>query len=181
VKLIVGLGNRGPEYVEHRHNIGFWVVDHLAESRSLKWDDFLKLAKVAEITLGDQNCLLVKPMTFMNRSGAALKSLMREENVDSKDLIIVHDEIDLILGQMRWVYGRGSGGNNGVQSIIESLGTKEMYRIRLGVGRPIGREEAADYVLRPFRKEELIEAREMTVRAAESLELFLTIASKKVK
>lgn len=173
MKLIVGLGNKGPEYAEHRHNIGFWVVDQMAEERSLKWEDFSRLAKVAETTLSGEEVLLVKPMTFMNRSGVAVKSLLKEKGLTVENLMVVHDEIDLLLGQMRWVFGRGSGGNNGVQSIIESLGTKAFHRARIGVGRPGGKEEAADYVLRPFRKEEGVVAREMAVRVAESVAFFM--------
>lgn len=173
MKLIVGLGNKGPEYAEHRHNIGFWVVDQIALQRSLKWEDFSKLANIASTTLGGEECLLVKPLTWVNRSGMAVKSLLKEKTLNAEDVIVIHDEIDLLLGQIRWVFGRGSGGNNGVQSIIESLGNKDFYRVRLGVGRPGGKEEAADYVLRPFRKEESVVAKEMAVLAAESLGVFL--------
>ncbi|OGQ04952.1 MAG: aminoacyl-tRNA hydrolase [Deltaproteobacteria bacterium RIFCSPLOWO2_01_44_7] len=180
MKLIVGLGNPGHDYANHKHNIGFWMVDELAKSKRWKWE---KNSRPYEETWGDiegQECYLVKPLTWMNLSGQAVKALLKEKKADTKDLIVVHDDIDLALGKMRWSFGSGSGGHNGVKSIIEQLGTQDFHRIRLGIGRPPAHGllpgthvDPAEYVLEPFSVKELEVVEGLVSQAVQSIPDFL--------
>ena len=148
--LIVGLGNPGREYKDTRHNAGFMVVDRLCK----KWDTrTLRLQSKALVTttlVDGQKVILAKPQTFMNLSGQAVGSLVKFYKLDLAQLLVIHDDIDLPLGTIRLRPGGGSAGQKGLISIIEHLGTPDFPRLRIGVGRPPGRMEAADYVLQSF-------------------------------
>ena len=149
--LIVGLGNPGPEYERTRHNAGFMAVDLLGENlRASYWKDEGG-AKVAVVRLGDDELVLAKPQTFVNASGAAVKRLLAAYDVPLESLIVIHDDIDLLPGAVRVKRGGGHGGHNGLRSISEELGDGGYIRVRIGVGRPPGRMDPADFVLQPMR------------------------------
>lgn len=180
MKLICGLGNPGPNYTNHRHNVGYWVVEMLAKKSRLKWEEGSSSALETWGTVDEEECWLMKPLTWMNSSGLAAKVFLKEKKIEIKDLIVIHDDIDLALGKMRWSFGAGHGGHNGVRSIIDSIGTQEFYRLRLGIGRPphvsLGRETATDpaeYVLQPFMGPELDVIEKLTEDAVQSLRDFL--------
>lgn len=150
--LVVGLGNPGPRYERTRHNAGFLTVDLLGENlRASYWKDEAG-ARVAVVRLGDDDLVLAEPQTFMNVSGASVKKLVASYGVKPSELVVVHDEIDLPAGVVRAKAGGGHGGHNGLRSVIEQLGNGDFLRVRVGVGRPPGRQDAADYVLEPMSK-----------------------------
>lgn len=152
-RLVVGLGNPGPEYEHTRHNAGFLVVDLLGENlRASYWKDEAG-AKTAVVRLGDEDLVLAKPQTFMNVSGKSITKLAEAYEVPADEIIVVHDDIDLAPGSIRAKRGGGHGGHNGLRSVTEQLGTDGYLRVRLGVGRPPGRMDAADWVLQPLKGE----------------------------
>lgn len=149
--MVVGLGNPGPEYESTRHNAGFFVVDALAENlRASYWKDEAG-ARVSLVRLGDEELVLVKPQTFMNVSGKAVAKLLAAYAVTPEQVIVVHDDIDLPAGVVRVKRAGGHGGHNGLRSIIAETGSDAFVRVRLGIGRPPGRQDPADYVLEPMR------------------------------
>jgi len=150
-RLVVGLGNPGPEYERTRHNAGFLAVDLLGENlRATYWKD-QGGARVAVVRFEDDDLVLAKPQTFMNLSGGSVKRLVELFEIDLAEMIVVHDDIDLPAGDVRVKRGGGHGGHNGLRSLHERLGTDAYVRVRVGVGRPPGRMDAADYVLEPLR------------------------------
>lgn len=150
-RLVVGLGNPGREYECTRHNAGFLVIDLLADDlRAAYWKDKAG-AKVAAVRFGDETLVLAKPQTFMNLSGASVKKLVDQYETPLEEVIIVHDDIDLASGKVRVKRDGGHGGHNGLRSLHERLGSDAYARVRVGVGRPPGRMDAADYVLEPLR------------------------------
>lgn len=154
-KMIVGLGNPGSEYTHTRHNAGFMVVDLLGENlRASYWKDEAG-AKTAVVRLGDDELVLVKPQTFVNVSGAAISKLLAAYGMDTANLIVVHDDLDLSPGAVRVKRGGGHGGHNGLRSVNDSLGSGEYARVRIGIGRPPGRMDPADFVLQPMRGDTL--------------------------
>ncbi len=155
--LVVGLGNPGPQYELTRHNAGFLVVDLLAENlRAAYWKD-QGGAKVAAVRFGEGELVLAKPQTFMNLSGSSVKKLAELHDANADQIIIVHDDIDLAPGRVLCKKGGGHGGHNGLRSIHEKLGTDEYLRVRIGVGRPPGRMDPADWVLQQLKGESLEE------------------------
>lgn len=153
--LVVGLGNPGPEYERARHNLGFRVIDILADRLSAR----LKPAKgmrasVAEARDGDTRIILAKPTTFMNASGAAVSELARYYKVDPSDVVVVHDELDLPVASLKIKRGGGDAGHNGLKDITKALGTNEYARVRIGIGKPPGRKQGVDHVLQGFSKKE---------------------------
>lgn len=150
----MGLGNPGPEYELTRHNAGFLTVELLGQNlRATYWKDEAG-ARVASVRLGDDDELvLAEPQTFMNLSGKSVKRLVTTYEVSVSDLIVVHDDIDIPAGAVRVKRGGGHGGHNGLRSLSECLGSGEYIRVRVGVGRPPGRMDPADYVLQPLRGE----------------------------
>jgi PTH1 family peptidyl-tRNA hydrolase len=130
-------------------------------------------AEVAEVRIGDHAVVLTLPRTFMNESGQAVAPLVKYFHVDTDRLLVVHDDIDLPLGRLRVQGGRGHGGNNGVRSVVGSLGTRDFWRLRCGVGRPPGSQDPADYVLRPFAVKEREEAALVVEHACDLAELFV--------
>jgi PTH1 family peptidyl-tRNA hydrolase len=150
--LVVGLGNPGAEYAETRHNAGFCVVEALAR----RWGGRFRRGLFAQsetcrAPFAGRPVLLVKPMTYMNLSGKALVPLLRREGASAARLVVVHDDMDIPLGRLRLRSGGGSGGHRGVASIIASMGTDAVARVRVGIGRPPDGIDAAQYVLSPVR------------------------------
>lgn len=154
IKLIVGLGNPGPQYSRNRHNVGFQCVELLAQRHGLRLDKLQHRAMTGSgvITCGGERykVLLARPLTFMNASGEAVAPLARYYGVGPQDLIVIHDDLDLASGKLRLRGGGSSGGQNGIKSIIERLGSPDFARVKVGIGRPPGRMDPADYVLQNF-------------------------------
>lgn len=149
--LVVGLGNPGPEYARTRHNLGFMVTDRLAADWSAAWRSKFS-GRVAEARDGDVRLALLQPQTFMNLSGRSVAAALRYYKLGPDALVVVHDEIDLELGDVRAKSGGGLAGHNGLRSLRDSLGTADFVRVRIGIGRPERgeRQPVADWVLRPF-------------------------------
>jgi len=172
VKFIVGLGNPGRHYEKTRHNIGFLVLDELASRMELSFRRSWRVpAQIAKGVLGGESVRLVKPQTFMNRSGQAVGALLRKEGGTADDLILVFDEAALDWGQLR-VRAQGSaGGHNGVQSVLNVLGDGAFSRIRVGIGPKPDRLSLSDYVLGPFSAAERKSLEEIVWRAADAVEM----------
>ncbi|GJM04100.1 MAG: peptidyl-tRNA hydrolase [marine bacterium B5-7] len=148
LKLIVGLGNPGPEYLMTRHNAGFWFVDALASKFSLNFSPDKKFqAEVCRYQSGSIDCWLCKPQTYMNESGAAVQALMSYYKLSIDQVMVVHDEIDLMPGTTRLKKGGGHGGHNGLRDIIQRTGSSEFLRLRIGVGHPGSKDKVVPYVL----------------------------------
>jgi PTH1 family peptidyl-tRNA hydrolase len=153
--LIIGLGNPGSEYALHRHNIGFQLVESLARRHNLTFSRWKRSrAQVAAGRIAGLPVLLAKPQTFMNLSGRAVHRLRWANEIPLERLLVVYDDLDLPLGRLRLRPEGGSGGHKGMRSIIESLGTQDFSRLRVGIDRPPGGMDPADYVLQPFSKDE---------------------------
>jgi PTH1 family peptidyl-tRNA hydrolase len=152
--LIAGLGNPGKGYAANRHNVGFMVVSRLAEKLGEQFNRMESRALVAKALYQEQRLILAKPQTYMNGSGNAVRSLLRFYKISPQQLLVVFDDVDLPLETLRIRAEGGSGGQKGMQSIIEQLGSEAFPRLRVGIGRPPGRMEAADYVLQDFSKSE---------------------------
>lgn len=148
IKLIAGLGNPGEKYLKTRHNAGFLFLDSVAAKNSLTWankPDFQALA--AEFAVSGQKVLLFKPQTFMNRSGQAVGKVARYYKLQPEEILVVHDELDFVTGQIKLKKNGGHAGNNGLKDIIAHLGSRDFYRLRIGIGRPDVGANVADYVL----------------------------------
>ncbi len=171
--LIAGLGNPGREYAANRHNVGFMVADLLASRTGGKFGRHKRaVAEVAEgrLGFGGPKLILVKPLTFMNLSGAPVVALAQFFKVPLEHVIAVHDELDVPFGQVRAKLGGGEGGHNGLRSMSKSLGSKDYARVRFGIGRPPGRQEPADFVLSDFGSAERKELEFLVDRAADVAE-----------
>lgn len=155
IYLIAGLGNPGRDYKLNRHNIGFMVLDSLADRLGEKFSRYESKALVTKERYQGQRLILAKPQTYMNESGQAVSNLVRFYKIPLENLLIVYDEVDLPFGTIRIRPNGGSAGHRGIQSIIERMGTEQFSRLRVGIGRPPGRKQAASYVLRDFSTEEL--------------------------
>ena len=184
-KMIVGLGNPGPEYALTRHNVGFQTLDVLAERHGLSFDRFQKRARlgIGQLALrGDaaaphglvHRVVLAKPMTYMNASGEAVGPLAAFYKIAPEDILVVCDDLDLPLGKIRLRPGGGSGGQKGLASIGKALGTEEFPRLRVGIGRPPGQMEPTDYVLQKFSTGQEKEMAFSRDRAADAIETWLT-------
>ncbi len=168
MKMIVGLGNPGKPYEKTRHNIGFRVIDELADR--LQAPPFQTKFKGLYTIVHKQGekVILVQPLTYMNLSGECVRPLMDYFNIEIEDLIVLYDDLDLPLTKLR-LRGRGSaGGHNGMKSLIQHLGTERFNRIRIGIDRPSNGMKIADYVLAPFTKEEEVDVERTIKRAAEA-------------
>jgi peptidyl-tRNA hydrolase, PTH1 family len=171
--LVAGLGNPGKEYAGNRHNVGFMVADLLASRVGGKFGRSKRAhAEVAEgrLGFGGPKLVLLKPLTYMNLSGAPVVSLAQFFKVPVANVIAVHDELDVPFGQVRAKRGGGEGGHNGLRSMSKSLASKEYARVRIGVGRPPGRQDAADFVLADFSSAERKELDFLVDRAADVVE-----------
>jgi PTH1 family peptidyl-tRNA hydrolase len=172
--LVAGLGNPGPEYADHRHNVGFQVIEVLARSHGLTFSRRKELkAHVAEGQIAGRAVLLAKPQTYMNLSGRALGRLQRTYEIPPEQILIVYDDLDLPLGRLRMRPEGGSGGHKGMRSIIDVLGTQAFPRLRVGVDRPPGRMDPAEYVLRPFDEEQQELLDDVLERAVAAIECWL--------
>ena len=173
--LVVGLGNPGPEYAGHRHNVGAMVVDALAADLRLRLGRHKARADVAEGRLPPvagrpgARLVLAKPSSYMNESGGPVAGLVRFFRVPPARLLVVHDELDIPFGDLRLKQGGGEGGHNGLRSVSQSIGSKDYCRLRFGIGRPPGRMDAADYVLRDFSGSERKELAVLIAEAADAV------------
>lgn len=154
--LIVGLGNPGPRYELTRHNVGQLVVDELAARRSESFKAHKANARVAETWLrpGGPKLVLAKPNTFMNVSGGPVAGLAKFYGIEPEHVVVIHDELDIPFDSIKLKTGGGHGGHNGVRDVAKALGSGEFARVRVGIGRPPGRQDPADWVLDPFGKAE---------------------------
>jgi PTH1 family peptidyl-tRNA hydrolase len=177
MKLVVGLGNPGPRYEGTRHNVGFEAVGILARRHGLQWELAPRgiEAFVAKWRPGD--AIFVKPLTYMNLSGAAIVGLLQFYKIELADLFVMVDEVQLDTGRVKIRPGGSAGGHNGLKSVIASLGTTEFPRLRIGVGRGDKRRDLADHVLARFDPEERSTIDEAIVRAADAAELFIAEGS----
>jgi PTH1 family peptidyl-tRNA hydrolase len=173
VKIIVGLGNPGGHYEGTRHNIGFQVVDRLAEINHILISTKRFKTLYGRGWIDSQRVLLVKPMTFMNRSGEAVKKAIHFFQVGTEDLIVIHDDLDLSFGRLRFKRRGNDGGHQGVRSIIESMGKNTFLRLKVGIGRPPQGMDPAEYVLTSFDEIQKTHLEGILSRAAESLMVML--------
>ena len=172
--LVVGLGNPGPRYAGNRHNAGFLVLDELARRIGGKFKAHRGRADVIETHLAGRRVILAKPTSFMNLSGGPVASLRDFYKVPAEQLVVVYDELDIPFSAVRLKLGGGDNGHNGLKSITKSLGTRDYYRVRFGIGRPPGRQDPADYVLSDFSPLERRELPFHVDRAADAVEALLT-------
>ncbi len=172
--LIAGLGNPGPKYRNTRHNVGWWALDDLAEMIGATFKASGGNAETAEAEIGALRVMLVRPLTYVNRSGDALRSLMRKLHVGPDRLIVIYDDLNLETGKLRIRSKGGAGGHNGMKSIISSLGTEEFARFRIGVGKPVDSSVQTDYVLGTMAPKERELVRSAAKRAAEAAEVAVT-------
>lgn len=189
--LIVGLGNPGPSYAGHRHNVGAMVVDELAARTGASLRSHRSRASVAEVRLvgptsgaGPANAgpaatpngatarraVIARPLTFMNESGGPVAGLLSFYKIPVENLIVIHDELDIPFAEVRLKLGGGEGGHNGLRSVTKSVGTRDYLRVRVGIGRPPGRMDAADYVLHDFSGSERTEVPLLISDAADAVE-----------
>ena len=155
MKWIVGLGNPGKKYERTRHNIGFMVLEQLAEQQGWRWTSNAKCrAETAEGFVEGKKLVLIKPMTYMNLSGEAVRRFVEYYKADVEEMIVVYDDLDTPFGKIRLRYKGSAGGHNGIKSIIEQIGTQTFNRIRVGISRPEPDLSVVDYVLSDFSKEE---------------------------
>ena len=185
MKIIVGLGNPGEKYEGTRHNIGFATLDHLLKKyepvEKSVWEDNKKTkSQIKKLTIGTFPILLAKPQTFMNNSGMALSLLTQYFKIKPEEVIIIHDDLDLPLGKIQIRFGGGSAGHNGIESVIEALGTDKFTRIRMGIGHPRGKnpidevrshDSVSNYVVSHFSEGEHKDVRTMIKHVQKNLEL----------
>ncbi|MBC7323715.1 MAG: aminoacyl-tRNA hydrolase [Moorella sp. (in: Bacteria)] len=171
--MVVGLGNPGPRYETTRHNAGFMVLDLLADDLEIALAGSRFPALLGRVLLGGQEVLLVKPQTFMNNSGQAVAPLARWYDILPGEMVIVHDDLDLAPGRMRIRPRGSSGGHRGLESIITALGTTAIPRIKIGIGRPPGGQDAAGYVLQPFSEDDWHLVSPVLLKAARAVRFLL--------
>jgi PTH1 family peptidyl-tRNA hydrolase len=171
--LVVGLGNPGPRYAATRHNAGAMVLDLLAARMGGRFKAHRSGSEIVEGRLGGVPVVLAKPTSFMNLSGGPIVNAARFFKIPVEQVVVVHDELDLPFGSLRLKRGGGDGGHNGLRSATASLGSKEYLRVRFGIGRPPGRQDPADYVLREFSGAERKDLAFLVDRAADAVETVL--------
>ncbi|MCX8092961.1 MAG: aminoacyl-tRNA hydrolase [Candidatus Goldbacteria bacterium] len=154
MKLIAGLGNKGKEYNNTRHNIGFIFLDYFADKIKIQFKDKNKLAIYSFKNIGGERIIFIKPQTYMNQSGRAIKFFMDRHKINITDILIIHDDIDLNFARIKIKKGGGDAGHNGIKSIIQEVGAGDFCRIRIGIGRPKEKGNEADFVLDRFSNEE---------------------------
>jgi PTH1 family peptidyl-tRNA hydrolase len=148
LKLIVGLGNPDKHLLSTRHNVGFWLLDNLVEKLSKNLSYIKKFdSDICEFEHNSQQIYLMKPLSYINNSGVPIKKYIKNKNIETENILIVYDDLDLNVGQVRLKQGGGSAGHNGLNSIIEQLGSKEFWRLRIGIGKPANKDDVVDYVL----------------------------------
>ena len=177
--LIVGLGNPGLAYRHNRHNVGFMVADALADKLEIPLKRVKFKAQIGNGKLEDIPIIIAKPLTFMNKSGEAVAPLVRYFKVPLERLLVIHDDMDLPLGTLRMRPSGGSAGHNGMLSIFDKLGTNAIPRLRVGIGRPPGRMDPADYVLQDFSRSEEELLSMVIAQACEAALAFITTGLEK--
>lgn len=156
IKLIVGLGNPGKDYQPHRHNVGFWFCDALAHLYSGTFKKETKFfGEVAQVNIAGSNLRLLKPNTYMNRSGQSIQSIAKFYQINTDEILVAHDELDLNPGVARIKFSGGHGGHNGLRDTIKAFSSNDFYRLRIGIGHPGDRSKVADFVLHTPNKSEV--------------------------
>lgn len=173
--LVVGLGNPGKEYQNNRHNIGFRVIQTVANSLGNGREGTECNAIVSKVEKDDTKIILAQPLTFVNASGRSVQDLASKYELFTQDIIVIHDDLDLPLGDVRVKANGGSGGHNGVESIIYQIGSEDFNRVRIGIGRPPGRKDPAGFVLSDFTEKE---EQEISVAVEEAADAVLEIIEK---
>jgi len=171
--LVLGLGNPGPQYAGNRHNVGFMVLDVLADRVGGRFKSHKARGEVVETRVADQRAVLAKPRSYMNTSGGPAAALRDFFKAPIEKIVVVHDELDLESGALRLKLGGGDNGHNGLKSLRQSLGSGDFYRVRLGIGRPPGRQDPADFVLRDFSAAERKDLGVHLERAADAIETLI--------
>jgi PTH1 family peptidyl-tRNA hydrolase len=175
-RLVVGLGNPGPNYARTRHNLGFMVADRLAARLGSTFKAHKRSgAEIATGRLGGCPVVLAKPRSYMNESGRQVVPLAKFYSVPPADIIVIHDDLDLDFGRIRLKLGGGEGGHNGLRSVVAALGTKDFERVRIGIGRPPGRKDPAAFVLENFSAAERTEVPAICEQAADATELLIEL------
>ncbi|SFK84351.1 aminoacyl-tRNA hydrolase [Geodermatophilus ruber] len=175
--LVVGLGNPGPSYAGNRHNVGAMALDELAARAGIRLSPgkgARSRALSGEGRLAGRRVVLARPTTYMNESGGPVRGLLDYHRIPETDLIVLHDELDIPFASVRLKRGGGEGGHNGLRSISRSLGTKDYLRVRIGIGRPPGRQDPADFVLKDFSATERKELDLLLAEAVDATEELLT-------
>jgi PTH1 family peptidyl-tRNA hydrolase len=172
-KLIVGLGNPGPRYNRNRHNVGFHCLDALAKAHNRSFTGLKARARIARGVILGHPVILAKPLTFVNDSGWAVRGLMARHGYEPRDLLVVHDDLDLSSGRIRLRPDGSAAGHKGVRSIIRALGSDEFVRLRVGIGRPPAGVEVVDYVLSDFSADETVVMCAAYEKAVAGIETFL--------
>ena len=175
--LVVGLGNPGDEYAATRHNVGQMVIDHLAKRHNVKLSTHKSRTDIAAYKLGvgvdAHSVILAKSKSYMNESGGPIKALANFYSVEPANIIVLHDELDIGYAAIRTKVAGGDNGHNGLKSLTSSFGTAEYFRVRLGIGRPMGQQDPADFVLKQFSKEEKKTLDEFIDRGADCVEFLI--------
>ena len=171
--LIVGLGNPDSKFLNTRHNIGFWFIDSMVESLRVHFSDNLKKGFCdADYQSVGINIKLLKPMTFINDSGTPLKNFIKNKNILPSQIIVAYDDLDLAAGKIRLKFSGGSGGHNGIKDIIEKIGTKDFWRLKIGIGKPTHKDDVISYVLgkpSPEDKKQILEGIENIIQNSQDL------------
>ena len=176
--LVVGLGNPGDQYAATRHNVGQMVVDELIRRHSIKLTSHKSRTEIAAYKLGTgentQSIILAKSKSYMNETGGPIKALANFYSVETENIIALHDELDIAFATIRSKIGGGDNGHNGLKSMSSAFGTPDYYRVRLGIGRPMGQQDPADFVLKAFSKIEQRDLAEFIDRGADVVESLIT-------
>lgn len=168
VWLIAGLGNPGRKYSRTRHNIGFMVIEEIAKNYKIDLTEKKEGYAIGRGSIEGQSVLLVEPLLYMNMSGPALKNVFRRSNVQLENLVVVHDDLDMETGKLRIRKTGSSGGHKGVESIIQSAGSRDFIRVKIGIGREVG-FPAEEYVLKKFKKDEMVLIQEAIQKASDAI------------
>jgi len=174
MKLLVGLGNPGKKYQATRHNVGFQLLEMLAQDLGLDFKGNKFEAQWAETAIQGEKTTLILPQTYMNRSGLSVSAFVNFFKIDLVDILVIHDEMDFSVGKMKFAHDGGAAGHRGVESIQEALGTQKFSRLRIGIGRPERKEQVPDFVLKPFQSEEKEILLPLLNRAKEALAIWVT-------
>ncbi len=182
MNLIVGLGNPGRGYANNRHNAGFICLNHFARTQGIRFDKKQGKARIGTGEIADSKVVVAKPQTYMNLSGQSVSRLIKKFDINLDDLLVIHDDLDLPLGKIRIRLGGGSGGHNGVDSIISELGSQDFIRLRVGIGRPVKNEDSTEpsddeiitYVLSDFTPDEKQAITQVIPRVTEAILCLLT-------
>ncbi|MBF8252691.1 MAG: peptidyl-tRNA hydrolase, PTH1 family [Actinobacteria bacterium] len=177
--LVVGLGNPGDQYAATRHNVGQMVIDELIRRQNIKLSAHKSRTEIAAYKLGQgentQSVILSKAKSYMNETGGPIKSLANFYSIETKNIIALHDELDIGFATIRSKFGGGDNGHNGLKSLTSAFGTPDYFRVRLGIGRPMGQQDPADFVLKTFSKIEQKDLAEFIDRGADVVESLITV------